>query len=536
MNSVVIPTETVESLSKRMSSENVVENSAKRGCSGCLLSGDRCSNRTTKMDAQAILDAMPAYALLIDSTHHIVGANKAFYQAMNLDLPDVIGAYCPKLVHGLNHPFHGCPLEEAVAMGGLESVERELFDPARRHWIKTAVYPTGQFTEDGHPIFLHTAEDITAQKLTAKRLTKEQKLQHAISEILRLSLKDISLDDILKKALNIILAAPQIGLEKKGCIFLVEDDRETLVMKVQVGLEEPVKQSCARVGFGTCLCGQAALTQSIQYSTTLDERHSITYPGISDHGHTCLPLVSGGRTLGVINTYLKKGRRRDSEGKKFLITAANVLSGVLVRRQAEMELKASIGRLQRTFKQTILTISKISEEIDQYTAGHQKRVAQMARAIAQEMGLDPDRVEGIEVAGLVHDIGKVAVPASILSKPGRLNEFEMGLVRTHSETGYDILKEVDFPWPIAQIVRQHHERLNNSGYPDKIPGESMLMEAKILAVADVFEAMSSHRPYRPGLGVSAALNELLQKKGTFFDSEVVDTCLKLVVEKGFKFN
>ena len=490
----------------------------------------------TVIDAQAVLDAMPFYVLLVDSGHKIIGANKAFYQRMNLDLSDVIGAYCPKLVHGLDHPFPGCPLEEAVAMLEPGPVERELSDPSRDRWMKSAIYPTGRVTPEGRPIFLHTARDISAQKLADERLDKQYKLQTAVQGILTLSLKDISLEELLQQALDIILTAPGLGIERKGCIFLVEDDKQELVMRAQVGMDDRIKEACSKVPFGRCWCGRAALAQSAQFVSSLDERHEIGFQGMHDHGHYCLPMVSGGKTLGVINTYLNAGHRKDLEEEAFLTSAADALSGVVLRKNAELQLKNNIVRLNRTTKQTILAISRISEEVDQYTAGHQRRVARLARAMAEELGLSPERIEGIEIAGLVHDIGKVAIPPSILSKPGRLNEFEMGLVRGHSVIGYNILKEVDFPWPIAQIVLQHHERVNGSGYPDRLAGDAILQEARIVAVADVFEAMSSHRPYRPALGVGAALSELSQGKGTLYDPGVVDTCLRLITEKGFKFS
>ncbi|KTB47425.1 HD domain [Dehalogenimonas alkenigignens] len=484
---------------------------------------------------QELLDSMPFYVLLVDSDHHIVGANKAFCARMRLDFRDVIGAYCPKLVHGVDH-FNGCPLEDVVRMEVQGPVEKEYQDPRSKHWIKAAIYPTGRFTEAGKPIYLHTVRDITEHKLTALKLEKQHRLRGAIQEILNLSLKDVSLEELLSQALGIIISAPGLTIESKGAIFLVEDDPQVLVMKAQAGLDLPVKEICSKVPFGKCLCGIAASSQAIQFTQGLDDKHEFRYPEIKEHGHYCLPMVSNGTTLGVINVYLKEGHQKDSEEESFLVSASDALSGVVLRKKAELNLTQTLSRLQRTFKQTIVAISKANEEVDPYTAGHQRRVAQLSSAIASEMGLSSDRVEGIEVAGLVHDFGKVAIPSSILAKPGRLNEFEMGLVRIHSKIGYEILKEVDFPWPIAQMVLQHHERLNGSGYPDGLTGDAILEEAKILAVADVFEAMSSHRPYRPALGVSAALNEIMSQKSVLYDPKVADTLLKLVVEKDFKFS
>ena len=177
----------------------------------------------------------------------------------------------------------------------------------------------------------------------------------------------------------------------------------------------------------------------------------------------------------------------------------------------------------------------IVETRDPYTAGHQRRVADLARAIAEEMGFSRSKIAGIRMVGIVHDIGKVAIPAEILSKPGRLNGTEFELIKNHSQVGYDILKPIKFPWPVAQIVLQHHERMDGSGYPRGISGEEILMEARILGVADVVEAMASHRPYRSALGIDKALAEISINRGKLYDIKVVDACLKVFKENGFKF-
>jgi PAS domain S-box-containing protein/putative nucleotidyltransferase with HDIG domain len=201
------------------------------------------------------------------------------------------------------------------------------------------------------------------------------------------------------------------------------------------------------------------------------------------------------------------------------------------RKRAEQKLLQSHNKLLKTMEDTIYTIGKITETRDPYTAGHQKNVSQIATFIAQEMKLPKDKIEGIRIASLVHDIGKNSVPAEILNKPIKLSEIEFSLIKDHSQTGYDILKSIEFPWPVAKIVLQHHERLDGSGYPQGLKGDGILPEAKIIGVADVVEAMSSHRPYRPALGIDAALEEITQKKGILYDPEVVDTCIKLFKEK-----
>jgi putative nucleotidyltransferase with HDIG domain len=196
-------------------------------------------------------------------------------------------------------------------------------------------------------------------------------------------------------------------------------------------------------------------------------------------------------------------------------------------RESELKLKSSL-------LESIMAIAATVEMRDAYTAGHQRRVADIAEAIAREMGLSEHRIEGLKLASVVHDVGKVKVPAEILSKPGKLTSLEFALIQQHSHDGHEILKEIDFPWPIAEFVLQHHERLDGSGYPHGLREDEILLESRILSVADVIEAMASHRPYRPGLGIEAALAEVESKRGNLFDSVVVDAVSRLFRENGYK--
>jgi PAS domain S-box-containing protein len=212
-----------------------------------------------------------------------------------------------------------------------------------------------------------------------------------------------------------------------------------------------------------------------------------------------------------------------------------LLADITYRKKAEEERQQSAEQLLNALKATIECISKTTEIRDPYTAGHQNRVAQLAFAIAVEIGLPKDKAESIRIAAAIHDIGKIFVPAEILSKPGKLSDVEFSFLKQHPQAGFDILKNIEFPWPIAQIVIQHHERMNGSGYPSALSGEAILIEARILAVADVVEAMASHRPYRPALGIDKALEEISQNKGTLYDADAVDACQRLFTEKAFKF-
>ena len=211
------------------------------------------------------------------------------------------------------------------------------------------------------------------------------------------------------------------------------------------------------------------------------------------------------------------------------------LTDITMRKKYEKKLQDTLKDLRKALRGTIQAMALAIETRDPYTAGHQRRVADLARAIAKEMGFSRNKIAGIRMAGVIHDIGKIAIPSEILSKPGRLSKAEFELIKNHPQAGYDILKPIKFPWPVAQIVLQHHERMDGSGYPQGLSGEDILPEARILGVADVVEAMASHRPYRSALGIDKALEEISNNRGKLYDVEVVNACLKLFKDKRFKF-
>ena len=207
---------------------------------------------------------------------------------------------------------------------------------------------------------------------------------------------------------------------------------------------------------------------------------------------------------------------------------------VTSRKKTEEELKKSFEQQKIAMEGTVRAIAYTVETRDPYTAGHQRRVTKLACAIGEEMKLSRDQIEGLRMSGELHDIGKIHVPAEILSKPGQISEAEYTIIKTHSQVGHDILKTIEFPWPVAKIVLQHHERIDGSGYPQGLKAKNILLEAKILAVADVIEAMATHRPYRPALSIEEALKEISKNKGKLYDSEVAESCLKVFKEKKFK--
>jgi len=229
----------------------------------------------------------------------------------------------------------------------------------------------------------------------------------------------------------------------------------------------------------------------------------------------------------MINTELS-----NKETTTHLATLDQYLTGL---EEAEDKIRHSMEKLLNAMENTIKAMVMVDEMRDPHTAGHQRCVTQLACAIAKEMSLSEEQIGVLRLSGLIHDIGKVRVPTEILTHPDGLSEAEFAIIKTHPVAGYEILKTMELTWQTAHIVHQHHERMNGSGYPSGLSGKDIILEARILAVADVVEAMSSPRSYRPALGLDAALDEISQKRGILYDPWVVDTCLRIFRETGFKF-
>lgn len=241
-----------------------------------------------------------------------------------------------------------------------------------------------------------------------------------------------------------------------------------------------------------------------------------------------IPLRAAGHLIGSLNLGFTVPDGPTEEGVQIAEEVGNQLAIALRQAWLRDEIEASYRRLSRALNQTVQALAAAAEVRDPYTAGHQKRVTELAVAIAEKLGLSSERIDGLQVAGLMHDIGKLAIPSELLSKPSRLTDTERALIQEHPKVAHEILRAVEFPWPVADIVFQHHERIDGSGYPLRLRGNDILLESRILAVADVVEAMASHRPYRPALGVEAALKEIRAGRGQRYDEHAVDACIAVL--------
>jgi PAS domain S-box-containing protein len=321
--------------------------------------------------------------------------------------------------------------------------------------------------------------------------------------------------------------------------YSCDDAARSVQKQAQAGTEEDLPGQTWDVTHGSgSLAGKAIVHRQTYVVQDIEGSPdpSLWREHARQHGHAsciAMPLMDGDNAFGALVLFDDKVNAFDADEVKLLEELAGDLAFGILTLRIKLAHREHEQRLQQNMLQTVETIASIIEIRDPYTSGHQRRVAKLACAIASRMGLSQGEIQGIHLAGVVHDMGKISIPSEILSKPGRLNEIEYSLIKMHPQAGYEILKEIDFPWPIAQIVRQHHERMDGSGYPQGLKGDEILLEARILAVADVLEAMASHRPYRPGLGIKVALKTLAEGRGTQFDPQVVDACIALLREDSY---
>ncbi|MBN2125065.1 MAG: response regulator [Deltaproteobacteria bacterium] len=335
---------------------------------------------------------------------------------------------------------------------------------------------------------------------------------------------------------------------RQGKILIVDDE---------ASVQSLLRRIVGRVGRECSLASSAEEARRIMEEESFDlVLCDIRLPGesgiglvthiVADYPETAVIMVSGVEDPKVAEKALEIGAYgyiiKPFKPSEIIINISSALRRQRLetesrhyRENLERMVESRTTKLRETLDGIIQVVVHIVESRDPYTAGHQRRVAELACAIAQEMGCPEEQIKGIRMAGIIHDIGKISIPSEILSKPGRLSDMEFELIRAHPQVGYEILKGIDFPWPVAEIAYQHHERMDGAGYPRGLKDREILLEARIISVADVVEAMSSHRPYRPALGMDVALEEIFKNRDKSYDPDAVDACLEVLKKGDFDF-
>ncbi len=415
------------------------------------------------------------------------------------------------------------------------------FPDGSKGWFELSIQPVPE------GIFILSL-DITDRKRAEEELRRVNRALRVLSECNQSVIRATEESDLLHEICRIIV---EVGGYRLAWVGFTEQDEEKTVRPVaQVGYEEGYLET-VNITWADTERGRGPTGKAIRTGAPSVARHILTDPDFEPwraealkRGYAssiALPLIGNGQTTGALNVYARESDAFDGEELKLLTELADDLAfGIIAlrtraeRKRAEEELQHTLEKLRKALGGTIQAMALTVESRDPYTAGHQRRATNLARAIATKMGLSEEQIDGIRMAGVVHDLGKISVPAGILNKPGRLTANEFAIIQTHAQVAHDILKTIEFPWPVAQIVLQHHERIDGSGYPAGLKGDEIMLEARILAVADVIEAMSSHRPYRPAHSIDEALGEIRQNRGVLYDPEVVDACLSLFSDEGFE--
>jgi PAS domain S-box-containing protein/putative nucleotidyltransferase with HDIG domain len=475
-------------------------------------------------DLRSVLDSLPYPLMLVDEAHNIVLTNRAAAAFTGKTAMELEGTYCPRSIHGTDDPIAYCPLEESVSTG--TACEKTVFLAEHNIWIETGIYPTAYESDTGKRVYVHTVKDISERERSKQDLERQSRVRATLYDLMRLSLSDDSRENILGAFLDRLFDIPWLALERKGAIFLA-DGPHRLKLAAERNLATSLLETCQFIVPGRCMCGRAFESGETVFANAMDERHDVRFEGMADHGHYCVPMISNNQVVGILNLYLPLGHEYSVDEVAFLESVADLLAGFTARVTAKMEREQALAEVRQTLRATVTAIGRLLEARDPYTAGHQQRVADVADLIAKHLGWPEDARRPLRLAARLHDVGKIIVPAEILAKPGRLSAPEFAVIKMHAEVGYSILQDISFPWPIADIVHQHHEKLDGSGYPKGLTGADIQIEARILCVADVLEAVASLRPYRAGLGVGKAIEILQEGQGTLFDALAVTAAAEL---------
>lgn len=477
-------------------------------------------------ESKRLLEAVPSPAFIIDKNFKVLEANNLVLKVIGKKKAEVVGRKCYDVLCEKRKPLLDCPAFQILSMKKPQRLKKVVEVKRLNRTFKINVTPI--VGRDGNvEKFIFIMTDITEAKKVEIALRSLYKIMVEIYNQKGLPEMMERVREALGKIMNtenffVILYEKEDQLSFP--YYIGEKQRQEVLEE-----EEKLIRNTLKSGVPVFLTLQdikRKIRGGFVKETKLPPK---VWIGV--------PLKMKGRIIGlmVLQSYKKENALTRSDVYILELISEEIALAVEMKKAEEERQKAQ-KKLRDALNKTIEAMAIAIEKRDPYTAGHQRRVAELSVAIAREMGLSEDRTEGIRFGAMIHDIGKIQVPLEILSKPGRLTEAEYEIIKTHPEAGYEIIREIEFPWPIDKIVLQHHERLDGSGYPLGLKDGEIILEARIVAVADVVEAMSSHRPYRPAVGIEKALEEIERYKGRHYDPEVVDACIRLFKEKGFRFS
>jgi len=515
--------------------------------------------RNRKLAEAALLESEERYRNIFENARDIIltlstdGAltalSPSFEQLTGWTRDEWLGKLFPPLVHpdDLSAAMH--LFQRAIQGETLPTFELRILN-------KSGDYLSSEFTiaplrHDGKITqLIGIWRNITERKRAEDALRRNNRTLRTLSAGNIALVKAVDVPQLLDTVCGVIV---EKGEYRMAWVGYAEDNEAKSIMPMACRGVEKSDLISLQLTWADAARGQGALARAIRSGKTQISRDILKDPNFEFYqqlavahdwnANLAVPLSDGERVFGALSIFSTDPDAFDANEVALL----NELGGDLayginaLRTRAERDLameksRQHLDELRENLEDTIQAIAATVEMRDPYTAGHEKRVAGLAVAIGQELGLTQEQLDGLRIAGNVHDVGKVKVPAEILSKPGALSDIEFSMIKLHPETGYEILRGINFPWPIATIVWQHHERLDGSGYPRGLKDDEILLEAQVLSVADVVESIVSHRPYRSALGLDVALKEIMDNRGKLYNADVVDACVRLFKEKGFAFS
>ena len=497
---------------------------------------------------RTVVSALAEGVLVVDVSRTIVTCNSGAARILGLKETEIIGRQTTdaawQMTAGDGTPLTTDTHPSALALVSGKTSCDTLVGVTRadgaRIWLSVNAQPLFHKGEAAPHAVVCSFMDVTPHKIDQDTLTR---VNHALTVLIRANEVLVRTHDEQALLDRMCATMVEVGGYRLAWIGLIADKPVTAVRAVAHAGDDIGMVSSPPSAQWDALAHHEAVTEAVLQGGKPHIEQDLAQTNDTGPGHALipvsgsrivLPLIVGADALGVLALYAAEPGAFTPDAVQLLVQLADDLAYGIAALRERARREDGEAHLRRSMEATVQAIASTLEMRDPYTAGHQRDVAKLAVAIAREIAVPEDEIEGIYLAAIVHDVGKIRIPIDILSKPGALTRLEYEMIQTHSQVGHDIVRNVDFPWPVAQMILQHHERLDGSGYPAGLKGDEILPGARIITVADVVQAMSTRRPYRGPYGVAAALAEIERGRGRLYDPACVDACVKLFREKGFK--